>query len=246
MTRYSNNIGMKKLFIVLSLLFFTLPFFADAKNIVYNNSFDYKNINTLSISLTCENLKISRIYGDEIVVEIGSNNIKKIPEVVIEQPEQEEDFSTLKITSVNKRSPLGFNCTVYVYLPQDFYAQQISISNMSGNIQADILNTQDAIYISNMSGRTDIAASSCDYLSASSVSGNLTLQKISTGYFDIKNVSGNTFLELENTIEAKSRVTSVSGKIQVYYKKNESPFLDDSPELFISTVSGKVETVPFD
>lgn len=236
---------MKKLFVVLSIIFFAAPFFADSKNLVYNKSFDYKNINTLSISLTCENLKINRIYGDEIVIEIGSNNLKKIPEVVLEQPEQEE-ASTLKITSVNKRSPLGFNCTVYVYLPQDFYAAQISISNVSGNIQADILNTQNAIYVSNMSGRTDIAASSSDYLSASSVSGNMTLQKITAGYFDIQNVSGNTFLELENSIEARSRVTSVSGKIQVYYKKNESPFLDDSPELFISTVSGKVETVPFD
>ena len=236
---------MKKLFVVLSIIFFAAPFFADSKNLVYNKSFDYKNINTLSISLTCENLKINRIYGDEIVIEIGSNNLKKIPEVVLEQPEQEE-ASTLKITSVNKRSPLGFNCTVYVYLPQDFYAAQISISNVSGNIQADILNTQNAIYVSNMSGRTDIAASASDYLSASSVSGNLTLQKISAEYFDIQNVSGNTFLELENSIEARSRVTSVSGKIQVYYKKIESPFLDDSPELFISTVSGKVETVPFD
>ena len=102
------------------------------------------------------------------------------------------------------------------------------------------------MYIKNISGRTDISACTTEYLNASSVSGSLTLQKISAGYFDINNVSGNTFIELENAFEAKSRVTSVSGKIQVYYKKNESPFLDDSPELFISTVSGKVETVPFD
>ena len=241
-----NDTVMKKIFLILSLIFFTAPFFADAKNIVYNKSFDFQSINELSISLTCENLKISRIYGEEIVVEIGSNNIKKIPEVVLEQAAPEDDTCTLAITSVNKRSPLGFNCTVYVYLPQDFFADQISVSNMSGNIQADILATQNAIYISNMSGRTDIAAATTDYLCASSVSGNLTIQKITAGYFDINNTSGNIFLELEKALEAKSRVASVSGKIQVYYKKNESPFTDDSSELLISTVSGKVESVPFD
>ena len=234
---------MRNLFITFILLFFTIPLFADAKNIVYNKSFDYKEIETLEISLSYETLKISQIYGDEIVVEIGSNNIKNIPQVALEQ---EEDICILKITSPNKKIKLGNNCSVYVYIPQDFLAKDISISLISGNLQAEYLNAQNTINLKNISGRTDIAGCTTEYLCATAVSGNLTIQKIAAEYFDINNTSGNIFLELENSIKAKSRVTNVSGKIQVYYKKNESPFLDDSPELFISTVSGKVETVPFD
>ena len=234
---------MRNLFITFILLFFTLPLFAEAKNIVYNNSFDYANINSLEISLSYENLKITKIYGDEIVVEIGSNNKKTIPVVSLEE---DDLYGLLKINSPVKRTKLGSNCTVYVFLPQDFIPETISISLVSGNLQTEQLCSNSTLYIKNISGRTDISACTTEYLNASSVSGSLTLQKISAGYFDINNVSGNTFIELENAFEAKSRVTSVSGKIQLYYKKNESPFLDDSPELFISTVSGKVETVPFD
>ena len=243
---------MKKLLTLLLFPLFSLPFFADAKNIVYNNSFDYKNIESLEVSLTYENLKISQIYGDEIVIEIGSNNNKKIPQVVLEQ---DELSCTLTITSTVKKATLGNSCTVYLYLPQDFFAGCISISLVSGNLQADILKAQNALYIKNVSGRTDIAGCSTDYLNAAAISGNLTIQKISAGYFDIKNTSGNIFLELEKALEAKSYVRNVSGKIQIYYKRDcfaslamtgESPFTDDSSELLISTVSGKVETVPFD
>lgn len=234
---------MKKACGFLVTLFFSFVLFADAKNIVYNNSFDFKNIDSLEISLKQENLKITRIYGEEIVVEIGSNNIKHVPQVLLEQ---DEFSSVLKITSPQKRAKTGTNCTVYIYLPQDFVPETIDISLVSGNLLSEALYSENAISLKNVSGRIDTASCKTDYCTASAVSGNLTLQKVNAGYLDITNNSGNTFIELEKAVEAKSRVTSVSGKIQVYYKKNESPDLDDSPDFIISSVSGKVETVPFD
>ena len=47
-------------------------------------------------------------------------------------------------------------------------------------------------------------------------------------------------------INVETLPKTISGKIQVYYKKNESPFTDDSPDLIVSSVSGNIETVPFD
>ena len=224
-------------------LILSLPLFADSKNIVYNQSFDYKNIETLRINLTAENLKISRIYGDEIVVEIGSNNLKQIPAVTLDQ--NDDDSSTFAIISTVKKASPGFNATVYLYLPQDFLPVEISISNVSGNIQSDLLTSQNIIFIKNVSGRTDVAGINTDYFSAGAVSGNITIQKLSAGYFDINNISGNVFAELEKAFEARSKITTVSGRIQVYYKKNESPFTDDSPDFIISSVSGKVETTAY-
>ena len=65
---------MKKHIALLCTFFLSLQAFADPKNIVYNEAFDFSAIENLDISLTYENLQISRIYGDEIVIEIGSNN----------------------------------------------------------------------------------------------------------------------------------------------------------------------------
>lgn len=240
---------MKKHCLTLTTIFFLFcsSIFADTKNLVFNESYDFRNIDSITISLTYENLKINQIYGDEIVVEIGSNNIKKIPQVTLnDELEYEDSFKNLEIKSTVKKASPGTSCTVYLYLPQDFLPDRMNISLVSGNLQAENLRSQNTLYISNVSGRTDIASSSTDFLKLTSISGNVTMQKLSAGYFDMNNVSGNIFVELENSILAKSYITTVSGKIQVYYKKNESPFLDDSPDFIISSVSGKIETKPFD
>ena len=126
---------MKKLILLLFPFLLSLPLFAEPKNIVYNEAFDFSVIENLDISLTYENLQISRIYGDEIVIEIGSNNIKKIPDVLVQD-------QTLKIISKEQKSSRGYKCSVYVYLPQDFIAQTIELHNVSGTITADILQTQ--------------------------------------------------------------------------------------------------------
>ncbi len=235
---------MKKLrlALIVSIFLSALPLFADSKNIVYNESFDFQTIDSVNIFLTYENLKISQIYGDEIVVEIGSNNIKKIPRV---QVEEDGLFCSLKIESTVKKASLGNSCTVYLYLPQDFLPDLIDISMVSGNLSADLIRSQNQIKVANVSGRTDIACSTSDFLNVSSVSGNITLQKVSAGYFDIGNTSGNVFVELEELIQAKSKISTISGKIQVYYKKNESPFTDDSPDLIISSISGKIESIAY-
>ena len=84
----------KKIFAIVITLFLASALFADAKNIVYNESFAFEGLDSIDITLSYENLKISQIYGDEIVIEIGSNNIKKIPEVSLVQ---DELSSSLKI-----------------------------------------------------------------------------------------------------------------------------------------------------
>ena len=134
---------MKKIWIAFATTFFLfcVSAFADSKNLVFNESYDYKGIDSITISLSYESLKISQIYGDEIVVEIGSNNIKKIPEVSIVQ---DELLSALEIKTTIKKATRGTNCTVYLYLPQDFLADRIDISLVSGNLQAENLRSQNA------------------------------------------------------------------------------------------------------
>ena len=87
---------MKKHIALLFTFLLSLQAFADPKNIVYNEAFDFSAIENLDISLTYENLQISRIYGEEIVIEIGSNNIKKIPQVTVQD-------ETLRIISKEQK-----------------------------------------------------------------------------------------------------------------------------------------------
>ena len=220
---------MKKRFL-LPLLFLSMifPFFADAKNLVYTNSFDFYTIDNLEITLTYEQLQILRIYGNELLVEIGSNNIKKIPEVSCDQ-------ETLKITSKEEKYKRGDKCTVYLYIPQDFQAQSITIRNVSGNISADFLKAQNAVLLSNVSGRTDIGSCQTELFTCLSVSGNTSLQKIMVDYFEFGSTSGNIFAELERAPLATSMISNISGKTQVYFPKN-SNF-----EILAFTISGSIK-----
>ena len=220
---------MKKLVIILCAFLLSLPLFADPKNIVYNQAFGFSAIENLDISLTYENLQISRIYGNEIVVEIGSNNIKKIPQVTVQD-------ESLQIISKEQKSSRGNKCNVYLYLPQDFDAKSIELHNVSGNISADILQSQNAVHIKNVSGRTDIAACQTEFFTASSLSGNITLQKIAVDFFDFSSTSGNIFVELAQASQASSKIKNVSGKSQLYFPK-ETNF-----DLLALTVSGSIKS----
>lgn len=243
---------MKKLFLLLCTFLLSLPLFADPKNIVYNEAFSFLALENLDISLTYENLQISRIYGDEIVIEIGSNNIKKIPQVTVQD-------ETLRIISNEQKTSRGNKCNVYVYLPQDFDIKSIELRNVSGSITADILQTQNAVLLSNVSGRTDIAACQTEFFKATSVSGNITLQKIAVDFFDFSSTSGNIFAELETAPLASSGITNISGKSQLYVPKDSNLTYktfsisgkitnnttnatnSNATQITISSVSGKIE-----
>ena len=194
------------LFIVLSSAL--IPVFAESKNIVFNQSFDAQNIDEIKISLVYEDLKITRIYGDQINVEIGSNNLKKIPDVICHD-------GTFIIQSKEQKVTRGNNCTVYLYLPNELSAMSISISNVSGNIQADLLKAQNSVIVGNISGRTDIASCSAELINASSTSGNITLQKVIAEYFTFGSTSGNIFVEFQKAPLASSQITNISGKSQL-------------------------------
>lgn len=218
---------MKKLVIIFCAFLLSLQLFADPKNIVYNQAFDFSAIENLDISLTYENLQISRIYGNEIVVEIGSNNIKKIPQVTVQD-------ESLQIISKEQKTSRGNKCNVYVYIPQDFGASEIKLNSVSGTISADILQSQNAVHIKNVSGRTDIAACQTEFYTASSLSGNITLQKISVDFFDFSSTSGNIFVELEAAPLASSKIKNGSGKSQMYVPK------DSDLELSTFSISGNI------
>ncbi|MBO6101523.1 MAG: hypothetical protein J6P07_09395 [Spirochaetaceae bacterium] len=135
----------------------------------------------------------------------------------------------------------------------------MKLHNVSGSITADILQAQNAVLISNVNGRTDIATCQTELYKATSVSGNITLQKIAVDFFDFSSTSGTIFAELEQTPLATSGITNISGKSQLYIPKDSNltyktfsisgkitnNSIDstnpEAPQVTISSVSGKIE-----
>lgn len=206
---------MKKTIFALSFLYFIFvcPAFSIIKNIVYSQSFDSSQIFTLSVDLVEEDVFISQIYGDEISVEISSNNLNLIPKV-------ELDDEVLSIKTGKKIKTTGSHISVYIYIPQDWRPDLIDLHTVSGNIDAQNLSSIDAIKVYTVSGNINSSNSTSDYLQLSSTSGKIVSQKTSAQYFRIDTTSGNIFCELNHEPFAQSSITSVSGKIQVYYPQN--------------------------
>ena len=70
---------MKKILISVLSLFFVTTVFAESKNLIFKEV--YTNIDTLKISLSSEHISIKEIYGNELTIEVFSNNKRLIPEI---------------------------------------------------------------------------------------------------------------------------------------------------------------------
>lgn len=229
------------LFGLAALCFFCAgPAFADSKNIVYSQVFSIAEITDLKISLDYEELRISQIYGDEISIEIGCNNLNKIPVVQLE-----EGVLSVQTPAVHKgkkaaKANAGTVCTVYIYLPQDFMPDTITISMNSTNLIAEVLRSSTAITVSSISGRIDLMESHTESLTVKNESGNTTLQKIKVDYFDLRSTSGLIFAELAQAPLASCIIKNQTGRVQLYYPKDAQ-----LPQINISSKSDRTELKPF-
>ena len=93
---------------------------------------------------------------------------------------EDKDFSinsiekngTLLITSTKRNS----KDSLVVYLPADFYADDITIESTSGKIDCSHLWTEN-LFVSAVSGNVSLDKIDASYLDASAVSGNLNIKE---------------------------------------------------------------------
>ncbi len=214
--------------------------FADSKNIVYSQVFGIVDITNLKIFLDYEELRISQIYGDEISIEIGCNNLNRIPAVQLEEGCLSVQTPGTRYTTKAFRAEAGTVCTVYIYIPQDFLPETVSINMLGANLMADVLRATTSIEITGNRGRIDLMACTTESLTVKNVSGNTTLQKIKADYFDLRSTSGLIFAELAQAPLASSSIQNQTGKVQLYYPKDA-----ELPQIDISNKSGRTEINPF-
>lgn len=209
-----------------TLLLFTACSFATADNIVSKEYYPTDNINELSIDLVYENIEIKGIHGDEFLVEIESNNSKRIPKVSVEN-------SKLVIETQKRTSVFGNKCTVYLYIPNEFYSSNsnikstsgdvtiedfetgsISMNTTSGDIEITSLDVQEDINIVSTSGDIDFLYGNAKVFSAKLTSGDIELKDFTAEEITCEITSGD--IETEKLECDYFSFKTTSGDIDCY------------------------------
>ena len=221
----------------------TIFLFAIEPNLIVSQTFS--DIHNLDFDLNFENLKIENIYGDEILVELYSNNRKKLPQL-----EKENGSLYLKSTE-NKLYPSDY-CNIKIYVPYENIFETINIVNQKGQIIFQILNTEELtikslngkiqgqeisassfISLSNFEGQIDINTAKTETLSAKTTSGSIYISSLKADYFDSTTDSGITEISLSSQPKASSRIYSKTGEVHLAFQNKTLGF-----DLIASSTSG--------
>lgn len=195
---------MKKSLIFLMALLIPGLFYAQS-SIVAQEYYKMDKIKTIHAELSYESIRVEQIYGDEVTVEISSNNSRKIPDFDVENGE-------LYIHSV-RRYALGDRCIVYLYIPQDMKCESIDFSLASGDI---IIRDLSAENISLQSASGDIHCESINAeneFSARALSGDVIIKRIDAGKISTKATSGDIEIVTINADEVTA--ATASGDIDI-------------------------------
>jgi len=198
---------------ILFCLFFTLCTAAVfcQQNILFRESYDAAEINEVSVKVYFENIYISEIKGEQIVVEISSNNSLMKPIVSV-------DNSVLKIDDPYSDYQKGDSCSIYVYIPKEFPLDGYKLESVFGSINIDNLKSKDFIDV-----QTSEYNNYCfknlktEYLhikvdSELSLSG-LIVENLDCSYFNVEGFVGDIHMSLIHAPQAQSQIRVKEGKI---------------------------------
>lgn len=202
---------MKKfLCIIYSLLssFFLFSQEINPENLVVKNDYSSEQILNLKCNLTFENLLTQSFYGNEITIEIYSNNKIKTPQI-------SQNKNTIEISSTKQKYTQGDICSIIIYIPKNFTFENIIINSKNGNISLSNINTNDNLKIYSEKSNVSITNSKTSYLCTKLTTGSININGQILDYFDLNTTSGNISIDLIDAPIAKSILKSNSGNITV-------------------------------
>ena len=221
----------------------TIFLFAIEPNLIVSQTFS--DIHNLDFDLSFENLTIENIYGDEILVELYSNNRKKLPKL------EEENGALYLKSNKNKLYPSDY-CNIKIYIPYEIIFETINIENQKGQIIFQILNSEELtikslngkiqgqeisatsfISLSNFEGQIDINTAKTETLSVKTTTGSIYISSLTADYFDSTTDSGITEISLASQPKASSRIYSKTGEVLLSFQNKSLGF-----DLIASSTSG--------
>lgn len=214
-----------------NLLFCSLGF-TDSKPVAFRNGWNTAEIKGIRADLSSEELDISSIYGDKIIVEIATRNPQKIPTVALKE-------GILTVTSQKKQNfLLGQEPEVKIFIPHDFTLEECSIKSASGDVDIENFSSKK-LFVSVASSSLDIEnATIAEDFCAKSASGKIDVEKIKSPQIKINSASGE--LSAEEILADTFDISTTSGKISVFLLK------EPKNASKISSLSGQIELeVPY-
>lgn len=193
---------------------------SDAKSIVFNQSYAGTSIQSVNVSLVSESIDIVSHSQSEfkVVIECNTNDDDYYPIVTIMN-------NSLKIINQSNNLPIGenYNCSVTLYVPEDFYGLNAekgwNIETVSGYIEAASLLGKKVL-LASTSGFVSVDNVETETLSADTVSGSIIISGKADS-FALSSTSGSVRLTLSEMFEDNSTVNTVSGSIEVNLPEND-------------------------
>ncbi len=256
---------MKKLLIA---LFCLLNLFAAsaAENIIFESTYPIDNISKFEIGLSYENLYIESYFGSEISIQVDSNNIKMLPEIILTNEK-------LLLKSKNTKFKKADYCKIKIFLPKEYSSKIISASTTKGLIQASDISALSLLKFSSVSGSIFAKNVSAPDLEIFTFSGMIQTDILNTDFFSITSDSGAVEVSLLSSPSAFSEIINSTGPVSLFlpddaciqlsantntgkisddinktllFSKNKylMPFGKDGPSLNIKTNSGNIRINP--
>ena len=222
---------MKKIF--LSFFIFTLFSICFSQtnqqiipsNLIKKQIIKSKSLDNLTVSLNYENVSIKDYSSSEILIEIYSNNNKKIPEIKFEN-------KNLSIKSI-KNYKKGDYCFICIYLPSNLLLNKFSLSNKTGSVTCTGIKAEDSFSISCTNSDLNIQKSKALYLDLFCEKGNVVLFKNYFDFFEINSRESAIDITLDTNIYGTSKIITEKGSILI--KLNQQNLFDVSCDPFSPT-----------
>lgn len=218
---------MKKILTLIFTIAITGSLFANNGNLLLKENFNTKKVSNIELTLSSEQVTVSPIYGDEITVEVRSNNRTRVPVIY------ESNGTLIVQSSRHKRFGIADYCYVDIYIPHDYNFESVSLQTSSGklsveSVSADICTFKTSsgsveasriestdLQITCLSGRISLIKYSGENMSLRTSSGSVKTRSIECDYFDVRTSSGSIDLDLLNAPLAASQINSSSGSVDL-------------------------------
>lgn len=204
---------MKKIYSLLFAFFLIFPLFSQNETLIYSEDFDGINITFFSASLSNETINIVKYTGENVLIEIDSNNLNYKPQINLMN-------QTLEITSsLYKPSSVDY-CNINVYFPVNFRTEQIEIKTINGEILLKNTTVLQDITLSTDSGKITVNKIKTENLQVTSFSSTIECSNINCETFLLSSKKGDISLSITEDPVATSQIVTEEGSIVFEFPKD--------------------------
>lgn len=206
---------MKKIFLLLFYCFFYNFCFSQQDNLIYSETFLTSNIQTIKINVAKQNITIKKYNGEDVLVEMDSNNLCFKSIVIIKDNEliiKENDYIPSQVDY----------CDIYIYIPFDFVPNSIYTKTSYGNIKIEDISIKEELSIFTDISNINLYKIKVDYLTISSYNKKIECKELKCNSFNITNHLGNIELSLLELPSYSSKIATNTGSIIIWKKNNQN------------------------